>query len=167
METSISVANYFIEKSRKSHVLITPMKIIKLTYISFGWYSGLYQGNILFNEDIQAWKYGPVISSLYHELKSYKNNPVETLIESTVWNNKSDQSESTFPLPKDKKIVQFLDRIWEIYSKFTALQLSAYTHQQDSPWDIAWNRLGGKNKDSFIIPIEVIANYYKLKANGK
>ncbi|MEK6676929.1 MAG: type II toxin-antitoxin system antitoxin SocA domain-containing protein, partial [Planctomycetota bacterium] len=51
-----------------------------------------------------------------------------------------------------------IDRIWEIYGKFTAYQLSALSHELDSPWDIT------RKQGKAIIPNEVIFEHFKRLA---
>jgi len=75
MENSLAVANYFITKANDEGTELTPMKLIKLVYIAHGWHLGL-KNESLIDEGVQAWKYGPVIKSVYDEFKGYKNGQV-------------------------------------------------------------------------------------------
>jgi len=70
-----SIASYFLHKAAESNQTLTPMKVIKLVYLAHAWNLGLF-GNPLFEEKAQAWKYGPVIPSLYHALKFFGNEDV-------------------------------------------------------------------------------------------
>lgn len=54
---------------------ISPMKLIKLVYISHGINLAVL-GKPLFNEDVMAWQYGPVIVSIYEKVKKYKRDPI-------------------------------------------------------------------------------------------
>ncbi|WP_431213380.1 Panacea domain-containing protein [Puia sp. P3] len=119
MENPLAIANYFIRKSIDSGEELTSMKLIKLVYISHGFYLAL-TGNSLLNEAVQAWKYGPVVKSVYQETKKYGSGPVTAYFV---------DSANNVPFPADKTIYPFLDKIWEIYGKFNGLQLSALTHE--------------------------------------
>lgn len=152
MHNPILIANYFLTKSFQTGKEITPMKLVKLVYIAHGWHLGLYNSPLI-NEPVQAWKYGTVIGSVYHAFKDYSNDPI------TQYAPIPDQ-ESLSPGLK-----QFLDRIWEVYSKFDGLQLSTMTHQPNTPWDIVWNKEGGKAKRAVIIGTDVITEHYKSKMN--
>ena len=55
---------------------------------------------------------------------------------------------------------KFLDRIWDVYGKYTGIQLSNMTHQENTPWDTVWNKQDGKNQKDAIIPNETIKTYY-------
>lgn len=44
---------------------------------------------MLIDEQIEAWKYGPVVPSLFHDLKKYGNQPVDGLIDDLSVDNES------------------------------------------------------------------------------
>lgn len=73
--TAGEVANYILDLADRDRVAVTPMKLQKLVYITYGWALALFHLQ-LFQEKIQAWKHGPVIPSLFHEFKVYTNNPI-------------------------------------------------------------------------------------------
>ncbi|MEO7215667.1 type II toxin-antitoxin system antitoxin SocA domain-containing protein [Mucilaginibacter sp.] len=156
MYSSHQIANFFIKKSLSTGVELTPMKLLKLCYISHGWHLGLYNTELL-NEAIFAWKYGPVINSVYHDFKKYRDGQVSELY--------VDFMTGTIPLPTEDK-APFLDKIWNIYKGFNGVQLSTMTHQPNTPWDITWNQNGGKNKTSAIIPNDLIKDYYSKRLDA-
>ena len=152
MYSSRQIANYFIRKSHDTGIALTPMKLIKLCYIAHGWHLGIFEKELL-DEVIYAWKFGPVIRTIYQDFKQYGNSQISKLYS---------EDGNKYPFP-DEKIVQFLDTIWNAYGKYDGVQLSSFTHQKDTPWDIVWNREGGcENKDA-IIGNELIKKHYKEK----
>ncbi|HTK20959.1 MAG TPA: type II toxin-antitoxin system antitoxin SocA domain-containing protein [Mucilaginibacter sp.] len=153
MYSSQQIANFFIKKSHSTGIELTPMKLLKLAYIAHGWHLGLF-GEPLLNEVVYAWKYGPVINSIYHDFKRYHDCQISELY-SNPFNNST-------PLPDDA-IAPFLDKIWNIYKQYNGVQLSTMTHQPNTPWDITWNQNGGKDKSSVIIPNDLIKDYYQTK----
>lgn len=152
MYNSHQIANYFIRKSHATGIELTPMKLIKLCYIAHGWHLGLYDKELL-DEAIYAWKFGPVIRTIYHDFKKYGNSQISKLYS---------DGENNYPLP-DKEIEEFLDTVWASYGKYDGVHLSALTHQENTPWDIAWNKEGGKEKKDAIIGNDLIAKHYKEK----
>ncbi|RYE90398.1 MAG: DUF4065 domain-containing protein [Cytophagaceae bacterium] len=76
---AVAIANYFIQKSLDTGVEVTPMKLLKLVYISHGWSLALLNEPLI-NEAVEAWTYGPVIPSLYQELKEYGRERVTKLV---------------------------------------------------------------------------------------
>lgn len=156
MESPLAVANFFIQKSFDSGIEVTTMKAIKLVYISHGWHLGIYETPLI-NEAVQAWKYGPVVESVYQEFKNYGSKDITKLYETTT-----EKGTSVIPVIDDTTI-PFLDRIWEVYKNYNGLQLSTLTHQKGTPWDIVWNEKGGCKKNSAIISNDIIQEHYKAK----
>ena len=161
-----SIANFFLELAEKEGGAVTPMKLQKLVYYAHGWYAG-HTGKPLIDETIEAWQYGPVIESLYHEFKRYGAQPIKGLAtDLDIDNDNFDWL--VVPPPEDKSVRKFLTSVWNSYSKYTGVALSKMTHAAGSPWDIAWKDGGGiKGKD---IPQELITQHFKdavVKAKAK
>ncbi len=148
-----AIANYFLDLAKEHGDSVRPMKLQKLVYYAHGWYAG-HTGKPLIDESVEAWQYGPVISSLYHEFKRFGSNPITA--KATDF---SDFEIVEVPVPDDESIKKFLRNIWASYGRFTGLNLSAMTHTEGSPWDITWKEKAGvKGAD---IPFELIAQHFK------
>jgi uncharacterized phage-associated protein len=144
-----TIANYFIQE-KSSLGKLTPMKIIKLTYLSYSWYLALTKGeSSLLNEKPRAWKYGPVFNSLYNGLK--KNGKLEIQSKLPTCNEEVLTDE----------IVLFLDKIWSKYGEFTGVQLSSMTHADGTPWSDSY-----VNNENNIISDDMILNHYLPKFNS-
>ena len=154
MNTSLQIANYFVEKSINFGVELTPMKLVKLTYIAHGWYLALADSPLI-NEAVEAWKYGPVVPSVYQHFKKYKNQQITAL--------EFDCNLNQIPNIEEENLKLFLNKIWEVYKDFNGLQLSTLTHQPNTPWDIIWNQSGVRKNEHQIIPNEIIKNHYLEK----
>lgn len=125
------IANYFLEKAEQEKLDLTQLKLLKLVYIAYGWNLAL-TGEKLYNEQIEAWKHGPVIPSLYHEFKDYRAQPIDRRsisLDLDTW------EASTPEVPRDDaKTRLILDRVWESYKRFSGWSLREKTHEPDSPW---------------------------------
>ena len=64
-----AVANEFIHLAKADGRSLTPLQLIKLTYIAHGWMLTLY-GRPLIVDEVEAWKYGPVIPDLYQATRA-------------------------------------------------------------------------------------------------
>src|ERR1700712_2499331 len=117
METALAISNYFINKANSTGEILTPMKLLKLSYLAHGWYLGLNDGNALMPEYAQAWKYGPVIQTVYDGFKEYKGGQIMSM--------GFDPNTSSYPTVTNPEIIPFLDKIWEVYGKYDGLKLSA------------------------------------------
>jgi uncharacterized phage-associated protein len=122
---SSAVADYFLELAKRDSIPITPLKLQKLVYFAHGWYLGLTAEPLL-NEKVQAWKYGPVIPSLYHEFKEFGNAQISR--------NSGNFRQDDLTSPGLLAAKELLDRIWAVYSKYTPSQLSALSHETNGPW---------------------------------
>jgi len=167
MEKSIAVANYFVEKALDSNVELTPMKLVKLVYIAHGWHLALNDTE-LFSEDVQAWQYGPVVPTVYYNFRHFGSGIITSKaeIQDVVYSDGGLRFKTHQPQIQDASVIPLLDRVWQVYSKYTGAQLSTLTHQKGTPWDITYNKLGGKDKKSFPIPTDLIKSHYKTLANA-
>src|SRR5262245_56745225 len=113
-----AVANFFLEKGFKEEIPISPMKVQKLVYFGHGWSLGL-TGDPFIEEVIEAWPYGPVIKSLYHEFKGYGNGPITVLATEAVWptGTKFEEMDVVAPRITDgdpsnaKRVIPLLNRV--------------------------------------------------------
>jgi uncharacterized phage-associated protein len=122
-----AVANFFLSKSEE----ITQMKLHKLLYYAQGWYLAV-TGRPLLNETITAWKYGPVVPSLYYYLKKFGARPIDRL---TGTIDRQTRVRYAAKIDPDDHVVRgLLERIWSVYGGLSGRQLSQLTHAPDTPW---------------------------------
>lgn len=146
MTTALAVANEFIKLSHSNERPITNMKLQKLVYFAQGFYAAMNNGERLFKEDFEAWKYGPVIPELYHKFKVYfagaipANHPFK---------------ESSELTDQEEKVIQW---VYDNLGKYTAIQLSNFSHLENSPWATVFN-----NQDSpeRVIAVKDMAEYFE------
>lgn len=146
MYNCFDIAKYFLELAKKEGQGIDPMKLLKLTYIAHGWHLGI-TGKPLFDNQVQAWKYGSVIPDLYQAVRMFGKNNVDPFLISISAKN---------PITEEYK--EFLMKIWNKYKNLSGLQLSALTHEEDSPWSQVWD-----GSHDAVIENSVIEKYYKQK----
>jgi uncharacterized phage-associated protein len=156
--SSLAVANFFVEKSLATGVELTPMKVIKMVYIAHGWNLAFDRG-LLISEAVEAWKFGPVVPSVYNTFSKYKDQKITALAQTIELIN--GKYVTVIPQVDDPTDKIFLESVWNVYSKFTGWQLSALTHQPNTPWDAAWNTKGGKDISGATIDNDDIQNHYK------
>lgn len=121
MVDCLNIAKYFIIQAYEDGIdaEMTNMKVQKLLYYSQCLYLALYD-EPLFEDEIQAWRYGPVCPPVY---KFYQEFEAKQL-----------------PIP-EKKIVeelsqetqQLLEETWEYFGRYHAYYLSNMTHLE-FPW---------------------------------
>ena len=145
MVSPIQISNFFLDKSFDEGKPMTNMNLLKLVYIAHGWYLGI-TGKPLINEAVKAWRYGPVIESIYNTFKSNKGNAITKIPILPVSVDISDKEE-------------FLTKIWDVYKKYDGLQLSTLTHKKGTPWDITISTRGVHS----IIPNDLIQDHYRKR----
>jgi len=153
---AVAVANYFVTKAFEDSVPITLLQVVKLTYLAHGWHLGHTHGKGLILEQVQAWKYGPVIPSVYVAFRENGDSPIKELAKS--WSINGFQ---TLKVPKTDSRTTLLDNVWKAYGKYSGPQLSELTHQHGTPWDLVWNEFDGKNGYAVVIPDALIQKHYE------
>jgi len=144
------VVNCFLQRDFEDGTAsITPMKMQKLLYFLHGWHLAI-TGHPVIEEKFSAWPYGPVEENLYHMLKNYRGTPITAYL-------KDGPGEPSFVVANTAEMFyKILDMVWRKYSDFSALQLSAMTHEQGTPWDMVYN-----HGTSPYIPNDMIQDYFK------
>ena len=154
-----AVANFFLERGRP-----TQMQLHKLLYYAHGWHLG-FNASPLLDEQIEAWRYGPVVPSIYREFKMFGSRPIDRLATQFDW--RANRFVNVPPVRSSDELVHgLLTRVWTVYGKFTAARLSALTHQADSPWTEA--KRDNPGCVYFVIPDESIRNHFAARvAQGR
>jgi len=140
--TPAHIANFFLWLGDKEEINISTLKLIKLVYIAYAWNLAVYNSR-LFQEKIEAWKYGPVIPSIYHEFKRFRSDPIDKF--AVEYNVKTNKLEYPIIDHKDTSLSILLRAVWEVYKNETGENLSQLTHEEDSPWCKAFNNGTGLN----------------------
>ena len=144
------VANYLIRaKKRKDGTPPTPMQLLKLVYIAHGWNLAI-NDRPLVTDCIEAWRYGPVISDLYHGLKKWGNTPVQELLPIP-------SSGATILSSEEKAVV---DEVLDVYGNLNGIQLSNLTHSSNTPWYNVYFDEGGQYKNRAQITDQRIKQHF-------
>jgi len=140
------VAKYFIKKSTPKDNL-TPLKLQKILYYTQGWYLANFE-RPLFEDRIEAWKFGPAIRSIYNEYRDFGNRPI---IKSVSAGEVGDI---------DGETRKFLDKVWETYKGYSGGDLVFSTHHE-----LPWTKVRSDMDDSDSGGIEItrgsMMDYFK------
>ncbi len=140
--TADNVANYFIYLSskvvgdNKEREGITNLKLQKILYFAQAYFVAKV-GKTLFKEKIEAWEYGPVVPTVYHEYKKYSNKPI--VLENDI---------STVDIADKKN----LDKVWENFGGYSARRLVDMTHAH-KPWKEASGEITIKSLADYYAPL--------------
>ncbi|MEM9927379.1 MAG: type II toxin-antitoxin system antitoxin SocA domain-containing protein [Cyanobacteria bacterium P01_D01_bin.50] len=122
MNNPIDVARYFIIKAYEEgmEAEMTNMKVQKLLYYAQSLHLAMYD-EPLFEEEIQAWRYGPVCPPAYRFYSKFEAEQLPI----------PDKEESLKAIPEEKTAL--LEEVWEYFGPYHAYRLSDMTHGE-FPW---------------------------------
>lgn len=160
------VANEFLKLSDAQGKTLTPMKVQKLVYFAHGWCLALTERPLI-RERVEAWQYGPVIPSIYHEFKEAGNGPITSPATDLV--NQGGKlmfkapSLDDYPDDEERRNArEIIGRVFALYGKYSAIQLSNATHASNTPWQKAYRE--GERK--ITISNDAIKTYFQGLANA-
>lgn len=149
MISSLDVGNFFIDMSiRTGNNDITNMKLNKLVYFAQVWALAKL-GRPLFAEDVQAWKDGPVIPTIYHSFKQYGGKPIDVVCKT--------YSIDTFT-PEE---IDVLGDVYLRYGNYASTDFMRITHEPGSPW----NQKYTEGVHNIVIPKKTMQEYYQEHPN--
>lgn len=156
-----TIASFFINKANnveideKVYEGISHLKLQKILYFSQAVFL-VVKWESAFDEEIYAWKYGPVIEEIYETFSRERSKWNTPLSKEDIL----DKDFNTIIEVKDKKLL--LD-VWKEFGQYSANQLVQITHSH-SPWKDAFNILDSmwwlSSWNKSIIEKSVIKNYY-------
>lgn len=156
-DNALSVANYFVSLAENSNNEIKTLRLMKLVYIAHGYMLAIFNRSVLSPkfDRVEAWKYGPVIPSVYHSFKIYRNNPIKK--KTIIYGKETDAGvEILTPTLSDKEAIMVCDFVWGKYGKYNDCQLVTILHRKGTPWGMVYEE--GMNRE---IPDELTKSYYK------
>ena len=169
-----AVANSLLDLAETRGKSLDQMQVQKLVYYAHGWHLAI-KNEPLIAENVQAWAYGPVIRSLYDALRGYGKQPIlGRCVESNFGSDGNGElmvEEYTPSIHDDPQQIEFtsalLERIWEVYGRYSGVQLSNKTHAEGSPWKEIFDRFDGKIPPGVVIAPEKIRDYFQSVAEAR
>ena len=152
----IDVAKYILSK-----IKCTQLKLQKLVYLCFADYL-CDTGKQLFTDKIYAFKYGPVVDTVYKRYKEYGYKPIEedsTNIDSKNIFEMPAKSRILFAEDGTDKIIS-IEKTLKKYGELTASQLVDLTHKENAPWSIPPKNLWMPYST---IKLETIKKYHRYE----
>ena len=131
------VALWILTEAKRQGILMTHMKLQKLLYYAQA-YSIAMTGEPLFNNDIQAWKHGPVVPDVYHSFRKYGNSIITDFQDTDIPEN---LASLIFAIIHDKGYM-------------TAYELSNMTHNEPT-WINARN-----NPEQNTITVDMLSDFF-------
>lgn len=157
-----ALANTILDSSEELGRPLGPMKIQKLMYLMHGYYLAL-TGAPLVDEFFEAWQYGPVVPTIYHEFKQFAGSDIKKGYRASKLKSRPDIGSPSFEEPRipsgDFEFQKVSKFVFDTYGDKTAIYLSDLTHKVGSPWHQVRLKVPGmRNAD---IPNDTIKEYFK------
>jgi uncharacterized phage-associated protein len=142
---------------------IDQMKIQKLVFYSHAWWLAL-NDEALFDDDIEAWPWGPVTRDVYSAFRSCGRSPISTERAYALVKTGAGPLDYTFSLPPTppQDVQTFLRSVWDSHKSMTGIQLSNATHLPGEPWTIVKDQYGSLDSKP-VIPNALIRDVFKAK----
>lgn len=138
---ALDVAKYIVNYFNNEGKSITHLQIQKILYYIQAQFL-VEESRPLFGEPIQAWRHGPVVSSVYSHYRRYTNMAIFT----------KEQPSITFTLKEQRIMNEVIAR----YKDMNGWKLVEKTHQE-SPWKDVYRNGEGMNCE---IPLYTIKKYF-------
>lgn len=151
MPRPAEIAAYFLHLAGQAEepALLTNMHLQKLAYYAQGWSLAL-RGRPMFDAEIQAWVYGPVVAEMYGQLARFGRGAVDPAVASFASVSNDDR--------------RLLDQVWERYSAYSAPRLSEMTHQEP-PWIQARQGVPADAQSTSPITHESMRTFFRAEAD--
>lgn len=120
--------------------IISNLKLQKLLYYMQGYHLAFFNEK-LFEDDLEAWTYGPVVPDVYHRFKENRSYGIEL-------DSKEYQEIQLAPEEED-----MFTQVMTEYGKFSAIKLMEMTHRE-TPWKEA------NDSPDKIINSETMKNFF-------
>ncbi len=144
---ALEIANFYVQLSNSLSDYIDNLKINKLLFFTQA-QSLCRLNRPLFEDEIQAWDYGPVVKDVFSAFKACGKDSIKEA---------TDNFDESRLAPEE---LDLLIDVYETYGKYTGLALMHMTHEKNSPWDQAYC----PNQNN-IISLDSIKNYYSCGAH--
>ncbi len=127
---AMDIARYIVKEYHEKKNPVTNLKLQKLLYYAWVEYFRA-TGERLFNNRIEAWKFGPVVPDVYYHYYTYAAIPIR---------------ERTEPHEQlDRKAKDVLNKLIDDNVSRSARELVEKTHMAGTPWKLTYE--SGKEKE--------------------
>lgn len=147
---ALAVAQYILKRRQNAGAGLTPLQLTKLTYIAHGHMLARYM-RPLYDEQVQAWPYGPMIPSVYRAVREFGSRFIDIVPGAPV-------------VDFDEREIDIMDRVADSYGCFDGVVLSEAMHHPGTPWQITRE----EHNENGPISNDLLAHFYSgILRNGR
>ncbi len=139
----IDISNELLKRAENDSQgdLMTNLKLQKMLYYEQGFHLA-YFNTPLFDDEIEAWLYGPVVPVVYEKYKGYGRNGLSPEDGDFRFDNKEE--------------VTLFDEVYRVYGAYSAIGLMNMTHSE-KPWNSVPVGVGN------VISKQVMGDFFKTR----
>lgn len=146
----VDVAGYVVEYCNEKDLSISNLRLQKLLYFIQAYFLVKSDGKrVAFNEDLEAWDFGPVVPCIYYQYKRFGSGQIPF----------NDKSYANIFSDEDRKIIE---DVIEHFKEKSSIYLMELTHNQ-KPWNQVYYK--GERYSNLIIDKDSIKDYFLHKQN--
>lgn len=157
-----AVANKILDVSDELNIALGNLALNKILFFAHSEIL-ISHGHPLVSVPFEAWRYGPVLPSVYHEFKQHSDSPITTRA------TRLDRLTGKRVLARwksDEDIDQEIIRMVGFYGRMKPGQLVDLSHEPGGPWDLVWNadnnyKYGMTITDDLILNKSTYSNSHK------
>lgn len=154
---AIDIANYIISYSLQNKYSVTNLKVQKIMYYIQAAF--LLENRMAFDENIRAWRYGPVIKSVYDGFKIYGSREITKVKQKkdmVIEGGKIEFIDTTDDYKNiDIKDKELIDKVLKKQMQYNSYELVDRTHEE-YPWKVA------SRCSNDIIQTDLIKSYFNV-----
>lgn len=146
------VARYLLYLAGRDEVEdMDQFKVQKTLYFCQCWSLAL-RDQPLFSDDIQAWRYGPVVPAVYQQLSHRGDEYIEPCAPPTLEELSQDDRD-------------FIDSVWHDVRPYSGRAMKEWTHQL-GPWTETWGNRPEWDRSEEVIPKDRMRDFYRERARA-
>ena len=143
MYDSIIAAKYMLALAQSRGKILNATQLQKILFIAYG-YMLAKDNELILSEAPKAWPFGPVFPRVQNKVNAYSSYNLN----SPEFND----------IKENEIVTSLFNQLIDKYSKYSATQLSDWSHSEGSPWDETTKQAGFKW--NMVIPDILIKNYF-------
>lgn len=155
------IVNYLIDNFDPQTHCLTNLKMQKSLFLMHAIYLCRKQRPLIRNH-FETWEYGPVISSVYHDLKIYGNGTIRDRVKYYDYAKMKDEYVSYQGISEEDR--EYINTISLTILNYDISYLMKETHKSGGPWDKTV-KIKGRDR-SHRIPNEAIIEHYMNEFGG-
>lgn len=159
------IANAFLDLADRENTGISLLKLLKLVYIAHAYHLLKFSSPLISN-DVEAWKYGPVVAAVFNQFKGYPKQKALKGCRAQLFNPDLGQMVVASALLTNAQRY-CVDEVFEQFARVDDFKLSAMTHGVGGPWHRVWTQSENEANLGMVIPNDLIREFFPAEPTSR